>query len=177
MKTVAASTTLGMFAIGVVLLAAMDSPVAAQTPQRQQVGDYRVVFKKDVMSDEDRTWAYTLGVSNTKTSFGVRCMEDGLNVEFMYDKYLMGRDSAIPVQYRFPAQSAVSQVWDISTDHEAAYMPVRLVSAFLAAASREPTITLRVTDHDGDTVTSTFSLDGFSDAVALLPCAKSRVRK
>lgn len=132
-----------------------------------------VVVRKqtDPITDEDRSGAFLSGTGNTVLAF--RCMADGLNVQFGYGKYFMGSDSKVNVVHRFPPAVASDLLrWDISTNNEAAFLPMSQVSEFVKHALANETVVLRATDRDGDQVTAQFKLVGLATALSQLPCHK-----
>jgi hypothetical protein len=102
------------------------------------------------------------------------CREDGLNVVFLRNQYLLTSSSgaSIKVEQRFPGQPMTEMLWETATNHRAAFVPTKQIKPFTAAALEQPSIVLRVTDKDGDRVTVTFKLDGLADALKQLSCAK-----
>jgi hypothetical protein len=155
------------------VVAAMLVPaVVAAADKSSQIGAFTVTSAKDPMSDANRNSIMADGVAKPGPhGLAWSCREDGLNVTFVWGRYLMGDDSSIPVAYRFPNQPAVSKGWDIATSHKAAFIPMSEVKTFTAAALTAESVTLRVTDRDGDVVTESFKLDGLAEALRTLPCA------
>ena len=143
----------------------------AQQPQEKKVGSFTLIKTADKMTDEDRSRAITFG-EDQKGALTWICLEDGLNVGFLWNTYLIGNDGNITVQHRFDEGPARTNDWDMATTHKLGYVPMRMVKAFTAHAESARTLTLRATDKDGDTVTDTFPLRGLTAAVAQLPCAK-----
>lgn len=128
------------------------------------------VRQSDAMSDEDRSLAIT---RKGDRFLSVRCMTDGLNVNFGYGTYFGGdSDDQILVQVRFDSDPAQAREWwDLSSNNESAFSPLDRVQAFVAAARKASTVTLRATDPlDDEQVTESFSLVDFSAAVSKLSC-------
>jgi hypothetical protein len=144
--------------------------IGQASAQNQTFGSFEIRKSVDKMTDEDRSFAGVTGESG-KTVFGLRCMEDGLNVAFLWNKYFTGDSGGITVQYRFPPNPAVSSRWDISTSKEMGFLPMGKVRAFITQAKQSSTVVLRVTDRDGEMITDSFKLDGLSEALRALPCA------
>jgi hypothetical protein len=143
---------------------------SAQTRKPQQIGSFHVTIRADAMSDADRSSILTIGADGS-ASIAWKCMDDGLNVVCLFGKYLMGDNDYIQVEYRFPSQTAIGTRWDLSTSHEAAFLSMENVEAFTAQSLQAATVTLRVTDRDGETITDRFSLNGLAAALKQLPCA------
>jgi hypothetical protein len=138
----------------------------------KHVGSFRVTATKDPITDVVRHSIMADGVAKPgPLGLSWSCREDGLNVLFVWSRYLMGEDDAIPVDYRFPGQPAVSKDWDMSTSHKGAFIPMSDVKTFTASALTATSVLLRVMDRDGDVVTETFKLDGLAEALGTLPCA------
>lgn len=128
------------------------------------------VRQSDAMSDEDRSLAIT---RKGDRFLSVRCMSDGLNVNFGYGTYFGGdSDDQILVQVRFDSDPAQAREWwDLASNNESAFSPLDRVQAFVAAARKASTVTLRATDPlDDEQVTESFSLTDFSAAVSKLSC-------
>jgi len=101
-------------------------------------------------------------------------MPDGLNVSYVYGKYLTGSNDQIEVQYRFgEAPAASPQRWDMATGKHAAFIPMGEVAKFTKDAQSVARVTLRVTDRDGEALTDVFSLQGLSAALRSLSCYRS----
>jgi hypothetical protein len=142
---------------------------AAQENDRR-AGSFILHKSADKITDEDRSKVVSMGESGA-IIWG--CMSDGLNVAFMWNRYLIGSNDTIPVQHRFTPKPAATNRWDMSTGNKMGFLPMDQVRPFTAEALQSGTVTLRVIDRDGDTVTDTFKLDGLTEALKWLPCAKS----
>jgi len=154
-------------AIGAVAVMA----VGASAEGDLKFGSFMVRKKLDAMTDADRSTALTLGESRT-SSLAWMCMPDGLNVGLLFGRYLSGdRANTIRVDHRWPDELATMGWWDIAANHKAAFLPIRSVRAFTEKAVTAKTITFRVSDGDGETVTDTFTLTRLADALKQLPCA------
>lgn len=156
----------------IVGLAVLAPQVFAQSDR--VVGSFEYKRIADKMTDEDRSMIGTRGDDAPARRLLVwRCMEDGLNVAFDWDKYFVGNSAAstVSVQYRFPPAPMVAGDWDMSTNHEIGFVPMHHVQAFTAGALKSATVILRATDNDGETVTESFKLDGLAEGLKLLPCA------
>lgn len=140
----------------------------------QDFGAFSLVKKTDAITDKDRSFIYspaTETINNRVANLAWTCMQDGLNVLYVYGKYLMGSDDSISVQYRFDAlPAASSRRWDIATTHRGAFLPVGRVREFTQEALIAQKVVLRVIDRDGDVLTDTVSLNGLRDALRQLPC-------
>jgi len=152
------------------LLIATLALAAPATAQELTVGSFTVLKNTDPINDTDRSSAFT--VNEDKRAMGFRCLADGLNVTYLWSRYFMGDDSRITVVHRFPPGQAMTRQWHMATNHQAAFLPMRDVPAFVQSALTTGTVVLRVTDRDGDQITDQFKLDGLVDALKHLPCYK-----
>jgi hypothetical protein len=140
--------------------------------QAAAASNFELFRSSDKMTDKDRSFIVaTDSDSNRRLAF--KCMEDGLNVIHIFDKYLMGESTGISVQYRFPPTPAPSPLsWNMLTNHKGAALPMAQVDSFIRKALTSKTVVLRVVDKDGDTLTSEYSLDGLTEGLSNLPCAQ-----
>ena len=69
-----------------------------------------------------------------------------------------------------PRAAGLVEQWPLTKSRKSAVMPISEVAPFTWSARSAESVVLRVTDRDGDTVTETFMLDGFADALQTIPC-------
>jgi hypothetical protein len=156
---------------GVVMMVTM-TVGASQAAAQEQFGEFTFIPNKDPMSDADRSSIMVDGADNPrKTGLGWGCKDEGLRVMLLWGRYLMGDDDRISVEYRFAAQPVVNDSWNLSTTHRSGFLPKKDTQKFTTQALTAGTVTLRVTDRDGDRMTETFKLDGLAEALRQLPCA------
>lgn len=133
---------------------------------------WSLVERIDAMTDEDTS----LVIAQKGDRFlAIRCMSDGVNVNFGYGTYFGGdSDDQILVQVRFDSHPAQAREWwDLGSDNESAFSPLNRVQAFVAAARKASTVTLRATDPvDDEQITESFSLSDFNSVVNKLSCMR-----
>lgn len=157
-----------------VLLAAAAGAHPLHAQASATYGSFSLEVDKDPMSDADRSGLYA-GTDRDgirQPLLGWRCMEDGLNVMYMWDKYFIGSDDEVEVMFRFdtsPASPFMS--WTVSTDHKAGFAPMSMVTEFTRQAIAGGRLTLRVRDSDGEVLTDSFSLSGLGQGLPHLSCA------
>lgn len=154
-----------------VLLAGLIAAAATAQAKDKQIGSFVIDQSRDPMTDASRAFAVTRG-ENQKLALAWKCEADGVNVLALWDTYA-GQGDIITVQYRFTAAAAVTGYWEMSFSHKSAYMPKSQVTRFTALAISAPSFELRVTDHSGETIADTITLDGLATALEGLPCARS----
>jgi TonB family protein len=97
-----------------------------------------------------------------------RCSaDDGREVFLLLGTYFGGNsDDQVLVEYRFDSKPASEGVWwNQSTSNRGAFMPSEDVPSFTEHVKRSNRLIIRVTDPlDSETVTYTFSLQGFTAA-------------
>jgi hypothetical protein len=145
--------------------------------QDKQIGDFHVVMDTDALDDTHRSSVLTIALETSVTrsaAMGWKCMADGLNVIIVFDTYFGGdSDDDIFVRYRIDQSPASStQYWRLLQGNESAYMPMKQVSSFTAAAKQGRKLVVRVTDPlDGETYEDEFSLNGLAAALSVIePC-------
>ena len=85
-------------------------------------GAFTYVKHSDPMSDADRSFVST---RTGERSLAWKCLSDGLNVGFRFNKYFIGDDGTVRVQHRFPpAPAAPEGAWDRSVDKTAPFLPM-----------------------------------------------------
>ena len=151
-------------------VALVGSPVFAD----QTIGAFRYVENKDPMEDYDRSFIATDSVSGSREAALIwKCLEDGLNAIYLYNKYLSGdRYDQVSVRYRIDGGTASEPAsWDSMQGDRAAAIPMAQVNEFTRAAMGGSEIVLQVTDpSDGEKLTDTFRLNGLPQAVQKLSC-------
>jgi hypothetical protein len=65
----------------------------------------------------------------------------------------------------------VADRWDMGVGRQAGFLPKYRVKSFTAKALVDSSVTLRVIDRDGESITETFSLNGLAEVLQRLPCA------
>ena len=91
---------------------------------------------KDAITDQNRSGIRVSPIAPAPNRANAqliwKCMEDGLNVGYLYGKYLTG---GTRIQYRFDTAPAGGvRVWDVATNHVGAFMPMNAVAAVTTAA-------------------------------------------
>lgn len=158
-----------IWAIVAILILVCVSVLEAQT----KVGDFTVKRDTDPITDDDRSWMASHG-EDTDVGLGLKCLEDGLNVLLMH-KYLIGdSDDEIRVVYRFDNDTPVPEhYWMLATGKTLSFSPMGRIPWFIERAKTANRIAIRVVDPgDGEVLTDIVSLDGFSEALANLPCSR-----
>lgn len=163
------------------LAAALAPAVPAAAAAQQSIGSFTLVRDLDAITDVDRSAIGTPALdSGDRTSVLVwRCMEDGLNVVYDWDKYFGGDDDDdVLFVWRFDKNPA----WDpeyarLFTDgNTSAWIRMSTVESFTRAAVKAGRVVIRVTDPlDDETITDTFELEGLRAALGELTCARSLV--
>ena len=141
--------------------------------QNLSYGSYTFLPSTDDFTDEDRSAIATLDESR-EAGFGWKCMGDGLNVLYIFNKYMAGdSDGEVIVRFRVDKNPPSEQLyWSLSSDHTMAYMPMELVRAFTASAVAGSVVVFEVIDPiDGETKRHKFSLSGVTAAIKQLSCA------
>lgn len=153
-------------------------PAEAQQPR--QFGDFHAMAHADPMTDADRSFVATFATNETpgRTPMLVwRCLEDGLNVLYRFDKYLGGdRDEEVRVRMRFDTNAPHPELyWKLfNSKHDIAWLPLRHVPVYTRTAMGASRVVVQVVDPlDGETFTDTFSLRGLQQALRTLSCARN----
>jgi hypothetical protein len=156
-----------------VAISALTSPAYAQ----ERIQDFYFVVSKDEFDDSDRSFVYTPALSADDTRSGARllwrCLEDGLNVIYRYDKYLAGdSDEELRVRYRVDDLAATDfAYWGMMTDNKATWMPMQRIQDFTATAMRGMKLVIEAEDPaDSERVRDSFSLRGLGAALDYLKC-------
>lgn len=122
----------------------------------------------------DRSLLFTLAPPDgyREPSLAWRCMEDGLNVMYAWDKYFIGDgEGGAEVRFRFDGGEPSPMLsWDISTDHSAAFLPLDRVADFTREAADSLEVEMQVRDSDGEVLTDRFPLGALLDGLERLPC-------
>ena len=164
----------------VVLLLFVLLPNLALAQQDETHGAFTVVFDQDTFTDANRSFIMTIPTDSRSgrladnLGFSAMCMADGLNIVVLWGKFFGGdRDDRVEVRYRLDDRPSPDPMrWPMFPSSEAAWMPMHQVGGFVAEARTARTLALRVIDPlDGETITNTFSLEGFGAALdRILPC-------
>jgi hypothetical protein len=168
-----------VFTISMIVLlgSGLVSNGAAQEPE--QIGDFYYVSSADPFDDADRSVIVSLDLYadpdlTDAAHLSWRCMSDGLNVVYSFNKYFGGDDNdQVEVRYRIDNQTATEfESWSLMQGNDAAWIPMRWVSNFTEKARGGTKVVFRVMDPlDGETLTHEFSLRGLSEALSRLSCA------
>jgi hypothetical protein len=157
-------------------LVALCVPVAPASAQ-ERTQDFQFRVSKDEFDDSERSFIYTLPLaaddSRPKANLMWRCMDDGLNIIYYFDKYLAGdTDENVRVRYRIDDLPATEfEYWGMMTSNEGTWMPMHRVRDFTALAERSARIVVEVEDPlDSERIRDSFSLRGLSTALQLLEC-------
>lgn len=151
--------------LAVALLFTLASVAASQ---QTTVGAWMVTKTSDPITDADRS---SIIVISGKSVFGFRCTADGLSSMMVLGRFFMGEDDRVQVVYRFPPHPAVGpHPWSLSTNNQAAFVPRGDIRTLITQGLANPSLIIRATDRDGDTVTGEFKLEGFAEALKHLPC-------
>ena len=160
--------------VATLLLALAPAPAAAQ----ETIGSFMVVMNKDPIDDVDLSAIGTPALdSGDRTALLVwRCMEDGLNVIYQWDKYFGGdSDDDVSLVWRFDSDPAWDSQWAqlLGEEQKSAWIRMSQVAPVTRAALGARTIAVRVRDPlDGETITDQFEIDGLLTALRKLSCAR-----
>jgi hypothetical protein len=154
------------------------APAAAQ----ETIGSFAIIPNKDPITDADRGLVGTVALdSGDRSALLVwRCMEDGLNVIYQWDRYFGGdSDDDVALVWRFDSEPASNPQWAqlLDKDQDSAWIRMNQVAPFTRAALAAGRVAVRVTDPlDGETITDQFNLDGLQPALRRLSCASDLLR-
>jgi hypothetical protein len=132
----------------------------------QTIGAFLYTEKIDPFTDQDTSYIAT-SAEGSQGSLFFRCNNKELEI-YVATGYLNSKDP-VPVKYRFDKNPAVDSVWDISTSGTAAF--IRYPKPFIQEAWSAKSFVIRLTKYSGETVTESFSIDGFPEAFSKLKCA------
>lgn len=140
-------------------------------------GSFEVSHGKDPIDDTNRSLAMTgpIEVSDREPAFGWQCMEDGLNIVYVFGTYFGGNDdNEVTIRYRFDDDTpSGTEMWQLLNGNRAVYVPMDQVDAFTRRARAAKLLSIRVTDPlDGETYTDQFHLTGASEAIAQMGACK-----
>ncbi|HEY0969653.1 MAG TPA: hypothetical protein VGE02_01615 [Gemmatimonadales bacterium] len=165
------------------LLATLLSPLApAPAAAQETIGSFAVVPNRDPITDADRGVVGTVALDpGDRAALLVwKCMEDGLNVIYQWDRYFGGdEDDDVALVWRFDSEPAWERQWAQLLDQEqnSAWIRMHQVTPFTGAALAARKVAVRVTDPlDGETITDQFELDGLLPALRQLSCAGDLLR-
>lgn len=160
----------------VVGLGIVGLPVEA-TGQEATIGKFHYSASIDPISDADRSFIFTTD-EDQEVAIGWKCLSDGLNVMILVNDpsmrlRLISMEDRAYITYRFDKNEPVGpEVWKLSDENNVAYAPDGRIGAITESARRAHQLVVRIFDDDGSHVTTkTFDLNGFSRAIARLPCA------
>ncbi len=163
--------------LAILVLVILPATIQAQTSRVVATyGVWDLRRNADPMTDADRS-SIRVGGEDGAGSLLIRCMDDGVNVMYVWDTYLYDdSDAQIPVEIRFDNEPVIGpQWWDVSSNNKGAFSPMDRVRSFITAAGSASTVTLRVRDvKDNERIVHTFSLTGFGEALNSLECARGR---
>ena len=155
--------------ISVAVLIGIHSLGAAQAP-----GGWIFDSTKDEMTDELRFYVSsdsrptsTSDDDEVTGTIAWRCSAtEGRELFLLLDKYFGGNsDDEVFVETRFDSEPPDSAWWNLSRNKRGAFMPTEGISRFTNRVERGRRLLIRVTDPlDGETVTYSFALTGFSTA-------------
>lgn len=159
-------------AILLVVVAVFPSAAAAQD---DAIGSFLLYRSLDTVTVADRSFIVTPGTTITRERTPLlmwRCLADGLNVIYAFDRPFLGNDfSEVRVVYGFEGDAPSEiEAWELMPNSESAWMPMRGVWSFTKRAARAATVTVRVIDRDGEQLTDSFVLDGLMQALPFLQC-------
>jgi hypothetical protein len=156
-----------------VALGVLGAPAAAQGPAQ----GFALRVGRDEFDDSDRSFIYTIALnadrSRPEAALVWRCMDDGLNVMYNFDRSLTGdRDAEVLVRYRIDDLPPTGfEYWGLMTTNKAAWMPMHQIRDFTLVALRSARIVVEVEDPvDHQRVRDTFSLQGLAPALLRLQC-------
>jgi hypothetical protein len=137
--------------------------------QESRNGPWYITKQKDVINDSNSSLMVNYQSSNDKLTLGLLCRDGALRVAVVH-KYFGGRDDNIHLTYRFDSGSFVGpHNWTLAETKKVSFMPLRQVNGFVAAARTATTLHIRAVDLlDGETLTASLSMRGFSGALSLL---------
>lgn len=146
--------------------------MAPLSAQGQTYGDFEFTAAKDDFTDEDRSFIFSVDEGGDAALIW-KCLEDGLNVVYLFGKYLGGdRNDQVLVRYRIDQSPPSQQAhWGMFTGNEATFMPMHEVRGFTSAALSGKEIVIEVVDPlDGEATRGRMGLSGLRDALPKLPC-------
>lgn len=154
------------------------SAAAQETEQEMEmIGSFAILMNQDPITDVDRSMIGTHALeSGDRSALLVwRCMEDGLNVIYQWDKYFGGdSDDDVSIIFRFDSAPAWDAQWAqlLGEEQDAAWIRMSQVAPVTRAALGARKIAVRVRDPlDGETITDQFEIDGLLPALRRLSCA------
>lgn len=156
---------------------ALLAPALPAQAQDLAAGTFYYIPDRDEFDDSDRSSIATPSIVADSPSFlGWKCMDDGLNVLYVFARYLGGdSDDEVVVRYRIDDREASAQAyWPLLQEHEAAHIPMDQVASFTAAARSGRQVLIEVMDPlDGEVISDRFDLDGLAASLQKLECAAS----
>lgn len=134
-----------------------------------QVGSWLYLKRVDPLTDANTSIALTDGLEDEDTSLILKCMNDGLNVYFDPDDYL--GDESGEMYWRFDKNTLFGPFeYDPATEGDVAFIPINLITKFIANAKVGRQVVLRAYDFNGTAHTATFNLNGISEVIKRLSC-------
>lgn len=130
----------------------------------------------DPFSDDDRSTitanAEIYGNQDVLLLIALKCMDDGLNVVLGH-KYLGGdSDGEIRVELRVDKNETYGpKYWKLVSGHKFSWMPMADIAKLVREMRSGNILYMRVVDPaDGETLTQSVNLQGFSAAIDKLSC-------
>lgn len=144
--------------------------------QSSRYGRFSFVADVDEFDGRDTSFVYTESKTDSSRDAALiwRCLADGLNILYRWDKYLGGdSDNEVRVRYRIDGSEPVGpQYWGLMQSRKSGHAPMNLVQTLSAEAKAGKELLIEVVDPlDGERLTDRFSLIGLSEALKRLSCA------
>jgi TonB family protein len=153
-----------------VLLVCLTAACSTASPPPAVHGDWFHSQREGRWSDWNASFAGTVSYNGTG-GVGVVCTDGAPLIGFTHPK-LQGEDGRVRLRYRFDWDPYTEwERWPLSADRRSTQVSGPLVSRFLYRMARDTVLSVRIVDpaHNVE-VDLDFSLLGFEDAVAHLPC-------
>jgi hypothetical protein len=165
MKTLIIAAVLTMAGLG---------PGSAHAQAGAVQGDFRYVRVVDPVSGHDRSFVMT-PASTDRSRLGTltwSCQSNGQFQVTLGAHQFLGRDSA-PVQVAFDRRNfAAGERWPASPGGRGLSLPPGVTAAFNAEARASRNVVIRTVDARGASFVYSFGLQGLTQVLAQLPCAR-----
>jgi len=153
------------------------------SPQQPQIfGDWICTKQVDEVTEEDTSYIYTedldLRHEANAPALYLRCGKESLLGEYGTVELLiltqtqMEPNSKVRGICRFDGNEPFEWDWKVSKAGEAVFLPLEQILDFIPAARKAQKVAIQLTDSSGTVHAYTFSLMGFTKAVAILGCVK-----